>query len=220
MSDNAFAGISTGLDTEDIFKYRDEHMCEKWTSVEKDIGPCKVEIYGNPYGNVFINGNMKDILKEINLKNDVFVKYWAANKPTYSCSYAGSGLPFPNEFVAFQNQDNSGVVKSKNGSFHFKLHYPNSYYKHMGKVYVEPQVKLQFCSEDNVNLTGVHVVTLGNGIPFRSLTFPRKRDWLKGPMFYCNNNLPVRTQAQILKDSAYPCVNKEPANFWGLMPPH
>ena len=53
MSNNTFAGISTGLNTEDIFKYRDENMCDKWTKVEKDIGPCKVEIYGNPYGNVF-----------------------------------------------------------------------------------------------------------------------------------------------------------------------
>ena len=89
MSNNTFAGISTGLNTEDIFKYRDENMCDKWTKVEKDIGPCKVEIYGNPYGNVFINGNLKEILSEINLKNDVYVKYWAANKPNYGTSYTG-----------------------------------------------------------------------------------------------------------------------------------
>jgi len=39
-------------------------------------------------------------------------------------------------------------------------------------------------------------------------------------MFYCNNNLPVRTQYQILVDSAYPTVNNVPKNFWGTMPPH
>ena len=195
-------------------------MCNKWNSVEKDIGPCKVKIFGNPYGNIVVTGQMKDILERISITNDIYVKYWAANKPNYGLSYAGSGLPFPNEHIAFQDTDNSGVTEVKGGSFTFNIHYPNSYYKNMGKVYVEPQVKVQFCSKNNVNLTGVHVITLGNGIPFRSLTWPRKRNWYSGPMFYCNINLPVRTQAQILKASAYPCVNKEPTNFWGTMPPH
>lgn len=219
MGDNAFAGISTGYDSEKIFKYRDANMCNKWHSVEKDVGPCRVKIYGNPYGNIVVSGETKDILGELNFSNDIFVKYWAANRPNYGISFAGSGLPFPNEHIAFQDTDNAGVADVKNGAFSFNIHYPNSYYVQMGKKYVPPQVKIQFCSKNNVNLTGVHVITLGNGIPFRSLTWPRKRNWNKGSMFFCNNNLPVRTQEQILKDSAYPCVNKEPSNFWGTMPP-
>ena len=38
----------------------------------------------------------------------------------------------------------------------------------MGKVYVPPQVKVQFCSKDN-NLSGIYEINLGNGIPFRNL---------------------------------------------------
>ena len=38
-------------------------------------------------------------------------------------------------------------------------------------------------------------------------------------MFYYNPDLPIRTQEQILIDSAYPCSNQEPNNFWGLTPP-
>ena len=41
-------------------------MCNKWHRVEKDVGPCKVQIFGNPYGNVVVTGQMKDILEKIN----------------------------------------------------------------------------------------------------------------------------------------------------------
>lgn len=220
MGDNAFAGISSGYDSKKIFKYRDENMCSQWKTVDKIVGPCKVKIYGNPYGNVVVTGNTNEVLSEVNATNALYVKYWAANKPTYSQSYSGSGMPFPNEFIAFQDSDNKGVAQIKGGQFSFNIHYPNSYRKDMGKTYVPPQVKVQFCSADNRNISGVYEINLGNGIPFRNVEYPRKRNWNIGPMFYCNVNLPVRTQAQILRASAYPCVNQEPANFWGTMPPH
>ena len=39
-------------------------------------------------------------------------------------------------------------------------------------------------------------------------------------MFYKSlQTLPVRSQEQILRDSAYPKKNKMPKNFWGLTPP-
>ena len=85
-------------------------MCNKWHSVEKDIGPCRVKIYGNPYGNIVVSGETKDILGELNFSNDIFVKYWAANRPNYGISFAGGGLPFPNEHIAFQDTDNAGVA--------------------------------------------------------------------------------------------------------------
>jgi hypothetical protein len=74
--------------------------------------------------------------------------------------------------------------------------------------------------ENRENRGDVYVANLGDGIPFRSLVDTKKRDWNSGPLFYCNNNLPVRSQYQILLDSGYPAVNKVPDNFWGLMPPH
>ena len=63
---------------------------------------------------------------------------------------------------------------------------------------------------------------MGNGIPFRMLTYQQtpvtvSRD---SPNFYNGGfNLPVRTQEQILRDSAYPDKNTMPKNFWGLRPP-
>jgi len=219
MGDNAFAGMSLGYDSKNVFKYRDENMCSKWNVAEKIVGPCKVKIHGNPYGNVVITGSTNNVLAELNGANALFVKYWAANSPTYGQSFSGSGLPFANEHIAFQDTNNKGVAEIKGGQFSFNIQYPNSYRTDFGRTYVPPMVKIQFCSKDK-DISGVYEVTLGNGIPFRNVEYPRLRDWSKGPMFYCNNNLRVLNQEQILRNSAYPCENKEPPNFWGSMPPH
>ena len=89
----------------------------------------------------------------------------------------------------------------------------------MGSVYIEPHVKLIVVDENNEPLTDVEIIRLGNGIPFRTLTWPSLRNWNKGPLFYENKDLPVRTQYQILVDSAYPDKNVMPSNFWGKKPP-
>lgn len=216
----AFSGNSFGYDSKSVFKYRDTAMCDDWRRVSEDYLLCNFEIFNNPYGNYVVNGTTKNIISQINTATPIYAKYWASNKPTYSESYAGSGLPYPNEHEALQNSVNQGMVKVEDGKFSFNLDYPNSYYKDMFKTYVPPQVNIQFVDTNQKNISKVYTIKLGNGIPFRSLTWPRKRDWNRGPMFYCNNNLPVRTQAQILKDSAYPCTNQEPPNFWGLNPPN
>ena len=79
---------------------------------------------------------------------------------------------------------------------------------------------LRFVDDQDKNISKNYVLKLGNGIPFRSLTWNKKMNWNDGPMFYSNPNLPVRNQEEILKQSAYPCTNQEPDNFWGLTPTH
>jgi len=218
MSGNAFAGLSLGLNSKNVFKYRDEKMCGKWNTMQKTVGPCKVDVMMNSQGNVVVTGSVNEILKGINMANALNVKYWAASCPTCGYSFTGSCLPFPNEEIAFQKTNNKGVAPIKNGKFTFNIMYPNSYMKNMGKVYVPPQIKLQFSSKSG-NISGIYEVTLGNGIPFRSSELPKKRNWLTGPMFYNNPNLPVRGQEAILRTSAYPSKNVEPKNFWGSVPP-
>ena len=94
--------------------------------------------------------------------------------------------------------------------------YPNDFLIKNAKTSFKNIKKIHISSD----LSNVLVLKLGQGIPYRSLTWPRKRNWNIGPMFFCNNNLPVRNQEQILRDSAYPKVNEEASNFWGLIPPH
>lgn len=68
-----------------------------------------------------------------------------------------------------------------------------------------------------------HTIQLDDGIPFRTLTYPAppSKNPRTSPMFYhCNRNqLPVRGQEKLLRDSGYPESNKMPDNFWGLKPP-
>ena len=219
-NNNAFAGISFGYDSNDVFDYKQKETCSKWNTCYKEFEPFSLAIHNNNNGNFMINGTFKELMSKVSQKHDLYLKYWGANSPNYSTSYAGSALPFANEEIAFDDTNNYGVVKANGDTFSFMINYPNSYYKNLGKVYVPPQIKVRIISEDGKKLSEIYKINLGNGVPFRSLTWPQKRDWNKGPLFYCNNNLPVRTQEQILRDSSYPCINKEPANFWGLVPPH
>ena len=220
MSNNAFAGISFGYDSKNVFDYRENNSCNNWKSCFKDIEPMSLVILKNDVGNYVVNGTLKGVMAKLGTSDNAYLKYWAANSPNYSTNYSGSALPFPNEEVAFDDTNNYGIVKVNSGSFSINLNYPNSYYKNMGTVYVPPQVKLRLVTKDGTKISEVYKINLGDGVPFRSLTWPRKRDWNSGPMFYCNNNLPVRTQEQILQDSAYPCKNEVPKNFWGLRPPN
>ena len=40
------------------------------------------------------------------IRNDDTIIFWAANPATYNGSYSGSGLPFPNPEIAYQNSIN------------------------------------------------------------------------------------------------------------------
>jgi hypothetical protein len=218
-----FAGISFGYDNNKYIEDKNSKTCHKWLKSDRVFQTCDVSVAENKKGCVILEGFVKNTLKNklLSLSDDVYVQYWAPSPPDYRQSFSGSGLPFPNEEVAYQNSPNIGKIKlASNGSFRISLRYPNSYYKQLGAVYVKPNVKLLFRDEKGNMMGKIVTIVLGEGIPYRSLTWPNKQNWNKGPMFFCGRErLPVRTQAQILMDSAYPCVNHEAPNFWGLRPP-
>ena len=66
------------------------------------------------------------------------ISYYSANPPDYRHSFTGSGLPFPNPEIAFDNTPNKGVVESVNGEFQIKLYFPNSFYTSLEKIYTQP----------------------------------------------------------------------------------
>lgn len=216
------AGISFGADVSGLMAERAK-MCDHWVKTDRVFESCDVSVSTNQSGCVVFEGRTKDPLRSrlLSLPTQVYVQYWAAAPPNYRTSFAGSGLPFPNEEIAFQNSPNVGKVPlAADGSFRIRLQYPNSYYKRLGAVYVRPSLKILFRDSHGNMMGKIVTINVGEGIPFRSLTWPRLRSWSKGPLFYCGReSLPVRTQAQILADSAYPCQNMEPPNFWGVRPP-
>jgi hypothetical protein len=150
---------------------------------------------------------------------DPVIVFWAANPADYRTSFSGSGFPFASPSQAYDKTPNSGAVRAVNRAFEFRIKMPNAYYAALGSVYVAPHVNIKVCEngEDDKH----HVVDLGEGVPYRTLTYPslpvdKPRI---SPMFYCQPELPtVRSQEQILRDSAYPLNHETKPNFWGTRP--
>jgi hypothetical protein len=152
------------------------------------------------------------------VQNDT-IRYVAAAPPDYRATYTGSGLPFANHQQAFDNTPNKGLVKVIDGTFEINLMYPNSYYIGLGTVIIPPTVYLNYVT--NEGLSRQVKIQLSEGIPFRTLTYPAQYTAPRADaLFYGGGwDLPVRTQEQILRDSAYPSTNTMNFNFWGMKPP-
>jgi hypothetical protein len=220
-NNNSFAGINfDDPSTPKIFKKHEDTMCPSWKDSNMKNIICDTDVKKVDSDNIKIQGNVYKPLENLANEKTIYMKYWAANPVVFNDSYSGSGLPFQNEFQAFDNNVNRGKIKIVDGSFTFYLKTPNSYYLNMGTFLVGPEVKIQAFDENNKAVSDIQIISLGNSIPFRTLTWPQKRDWNKGPLFYVNKEMPlIRTQYQILMDSAYPSDGKTPDNFWGKKPP-
>tara|TARA_B100001057_G_C22850385_1_gene950741 strand:+ start:2242 stop:2796 length:555 start_codon:yes stop_codon:yes gene_type:complete len=145
--------------------------------------------------------------------------YWAAAPPTYGTSFSGSGHPYANPIMAYDQTTNKGLVETKNGNFTIRIKYPNAYYVGLGSLYVPPHVNFKMCS--NGSEDKYFSVKIDNGIPFRTLTYPSPPSNKPriSPMFYYECEKGARSQEQILRASGYPDVNVMPDNFWGDRPP-
>jgi hypothetical protein len=170
-------------------------------------------------GAVFYEGDGKFVVKGMakSTSSNAKLLFWAANPATRGYSAAGSGLPYPSAEMAFEDTPNRGVVRMNSGYFEFRVHFPNAFYVGLGSRYIPPSVFVKVCEEGRD--TPIQSILLGNGIPFRSIDHPRER-YQKGAMFYDGRDqLPHRSQEQILRDSAYPELKdgayNVPSNFWG-----
>jgi hypothetical protein len=191
-------------------------MCDwrsDWFKVQANLYG-QVEYAGN--GTITIYGRLE------NAGQNTKVVFWAANPPDYRTSYSGSGLPYASSTMAYESTPSRGLVNvQSDGSFQFSVKYPSGYYSGLGTVYVKPHVRFVVSTPDNVG--PVQTIKVGEGIPFRLLTYPPIPETAPrcSPEFYSiRDTLPVRTQEQILRDSGYPSKNEMPENFWGLTPPH
>jgi hypothetical protein len=219
---NIYGGMSYGSKKEsnEVFEYRKTEMCSRWNRLlEKKYTNMDLSVYKNSEfppenGDFLIRGRLKGSL----VVQSGFIKFWAANPADYGCSFYGSGLPYPNEEVAYENTINKGVVPIEGNEFTFNVYYPNSYYRNMGTVLVPPTIKIVVVNGDNERLSPIFEVKIGEGIPYRTLDFTPLRNWSKGPLFYQNIPL-ITTQEKILINSAYPKNNHIPSNFWGFKPP-
>lgn len=172
---------------------------------------CEGELFFSEDGaDVIVRGRVHD-----NIKGGV-IHYLAAAPIGRNASFSGSGLPFANAEQAFHNTPNKGTLELKmNNTFEIVLAVPNSYYVGLGTVLVPPSL---FLSYENGIETKKIKVKLCEPVPYRMLSYPMSETYARnGSRFYAGGfELPVRTQEQILLDSAYPSV--EHKDFWGLKP--
>jgi hypothetical protein len=95
--------------------------------------------------------------------SNVGITYWAANPIGRGYSYSGSGLPFANPEMAYENTPNQGdLLLDNSGQFQIQLDHPNSYYVGQGSVLLKPHVHLGANGK-------VYTVQLGDNLPYRSL---------------------------------------------------
>lgn len=69
--------------------------------------------------------------------------HWVAAAPvTRGIGFAGSGAPYPNREIAFENTPHKGTIQSVDGSFTIELKdIPAGYYAGLGSIYVPPMIE-------------------------------------------------------------------------------
>ena len=93
------------------------------------------------------------------------LRYWAANPIPRMYSYSGSGLPYPNAEVAYENTPNQGEILIDNdGKFSIKLDHPSGYYVRQGKILMKPHIHLKINNDSTV-----YTVMIADYFPYRSL---------------------------------------------------
>jgi hypothetical protein len=145
------------------------------------------------------------------------VKYMAAAPTDRRYAFSGSGLPYAGASQALEGgAAYRGQVEAQaDGVVEIPLPngVPNAYYIRLGSVKVPPTLHVEYASAEGARYMGA--VQLANAVPFRSLTYPLQR---RDASFYDQEATQVRSQEQILYDSAYPRLDQEPADFWGARP--
>jgi hypothetical protein len=100
--------------------------------------------YNNDYSLLNIVGSIKNNLLYSN------ITLIAPNPIDRMTNYSGSGLPFPNYEIAFENTPNIHKIDSS-GVFNVSFKYPNSFYMPDGLNKIKPSVFFIFTSNENVS---------------------------------------------------------------------
>ena len=192
----------------------------------------KINSRNNPlhFSTLYCNGEIVEDTQKIS-KYDIVVKgtmtepvengqirYLAASPADRRASYSGSGFPFHNPEQAFLDSPNRGIIELIGNAFEIPLLFPNSYYIQLGRELIPPTLFIYYNNQSGEKR--IIEIKLSDPIPYRLLGYPSQFTLGRnGADFYhAHHNLPVRSQEQVLRDSAYPSINKMDEDFWGLRP--
>jgi hypothetical protein len=131
-------------------------------------------------------------IKNINLYNNVLII--AANPIDRMTNYSGSGLPFPNHEIAFDNTKNFHNVDSS-GLFDIYFKYPNSFYMPDGLNKIKPSIYFVFTDNNNDSVRIQYEMHDINAL--RTLV---NRSSRTGPEFYGAKDyiLPIDTAEKVM----------------------
>ncbi len=174
-----------------------------WNKIHRDLPLCDIEIASKKNDHILvISGTLKGKLYILSATKHLSLEYRASSAPTLGHSFTGSGIPYPSEFVAFEQSSNCGKVDIINGKFLFSIEYPSSYMRNGGTELVIPEVRIRVVDYNtNVPVSHWQQIILGEARPHR-----HQRELFR-PSSYQNHVppfLPPRSQFDILMDSAYP----------------
>jgi hypothetical protein len=145
-------------------------------------------VFNNDHSLLRLTGSVKNIA----MFNHIVII--AANPIDRMSNYSGSGLPFPNYEIAFENTPNIQKVDAS-GIFDITFKYPNSFYMPDGIKKILPSV--YFIFTDNNNNTFRIQYELHDLLALRTLV---NRSSRKNPEFYGAKDyiLPIDTAEKVM----------------------
>ena len=79
-------------------------MCDNWKNDYSKEHKCEGVVLDAGQGEFVVRGKVET------RSNNATIMFWAANPPTYCTSYSGSGLPYPNADIAYENTSNLKIT--------------------------------------------------------------------------------------------------------------
>lgn len=116
-------------------------------------------------GTVSIEGRITGLLGQ-----PIVIAWSAAAPVTRGIGFAGSGQPYPNREIAFENTPNKGVVESQDGSFSISLQgIPAGYYTGLGSVFVPPMIEFNCKAKNGHSTFQTSLWVNDTAVPYRWL---------------------------------------------------
>jgi hypothetical protein len=145
--------------------------------------------FSSDYSLLQISGSIKN---HAQFNNIIII---AANPIDRMSNYSGSGLPFPNHEIAFENTPNIHQVDSS-GTFNISFKYPNSFYMPDGINKIKPSIYFSFTDISNQEFRIQY--ELHDILALRTLI---NRSSRKNPEFYGAKDyiLPIDTAEKVMK---------------------
>jgi len=147
--------------------------------------------------NITTNSNYSIIKIQGSIKNYTLYKYItiiAPNPINRMSNYSGSGLPYPNYEIAFENTPNIHKIEAS-GIFNISFKYPNSFYMPDGINKIKPSIYFIFTRYNNNSFRLQYELEDKNAL--RTLI---NRSSRKNPEFYGAKDhiLPIDTAEKVM----------------------